>query len=117
MGTPIEDFIVASNENDILTRFVNDGDMSMRPVVPTLEPVDGHPGVVELRAHAVGDERAATGARTAEQLIRFRETGRLDDRRRRDGALDRTGASGPPGSTTPTVLGEIRRVYKPRPGC
>ena len=32
MGAPIADFIVASNANDILTRFVNDGDMSMRPV-------------------------------------------------------------------------------------
>ena len=38
MGAPIEDFIVASNANDILTRFVNDGDMSIAPVVPTLSP-------------------------------------------------------------------------------
>ena len=28
MGAPIADFIVASNANDILTRFVNDGDMT-----------------------------------------------------------------------------------------
>jgi len=28
MGTPIEDFVIASNANDILTRFVNDNDMS-----------------------------------------------------------------------------------------
>jgi threonine synthase len=35
MGAPIDDFIVASNANDILTRFVNDGDMSTRDVVPT----------------------------------------------------------------------------------
>ncbi len=32
------DFIVASNTNDILARFVNDGDMSTRDVVPTLSP-------------------------------------------------------------------------------
>jgi len=36
MGAPIRDFIVASNTNDILTRFVNDDDMSTRDVVPTL---------------------------------------------------------------------------------
>ena len=38
MGAPIDDFIVASNANDILARFVNDGDMSTREVVPTLSP-------------------------------------------------------------------------------
>ncbi|MGH9132989.1 MAG: threonine synthase, partial [Ilumatobacteraceae bacterium] len=36
MGAPIADFIVASNTNDIVTRFVNDADMSVRDVVPTL---------------------------------------------------------------------------------
>ena len=58
MGAPIADFIVASNANDILTRFVNDGDMSIRPVVADDESVDGYPGVVELRAPAVRDQRA-----------------------------------------------------------
>ncbi len=38
MGLPIEKFIVASNENDILTRFFESGTMSMKPVVPTLSP-------------------------------------------------------------------------------
>ena len=38
MGATIADFIVSSNSNDILTRFVNDGDMSTRDVVPTLSP-------------------------------------------------------------------------------
>ena len=38
MGAPIEDFVLASNTNDILTRFVNDGDMTARDVVPTLSP-------------------------------------------------------------------------------
>src|SRR4030095_16389453 len=37
-GPRIEDFVIASNENDILTRFVNDGDMSIATVVPTLSP-------------------------------------------------------------------------------
>ena len=57
MGAPIDQLVVASNANDILTRFVNDNDMSTAPVVPSLSPIDGHPGVVELRAAAVRDER------------------------------------------------------------
>ena len=38
MGAPITDFIVATNANDILARFVNDDDMSTAGVVPTLSP-------------------------------------------------------------------------------
>jgi threonine synthase len=38
MGATIADFIVSSNSNDILTRFVNDGDMSARDVTPTAAP-------------------------------------------------------------------------------
>ncbi len=38
MGAPISDFIVASNSNDLLTRFINDNDMSARAVMPTLSP-------------------------------------------------------------------------------
>jgi threonine synthase len=77
MGAPIADFIVASNANDILTRFVNDGDMSIRTVVPTSSPsmdiqVSSN---FERLLFEMNDRQ---GARTAEQLIRFRETGRLD---------------------------------------
>ena len=38
MGAPIDRLVVASNANDILTRFFNDNDMSTRPVVPSLSP-------------------------------------------------------------------------------
>ena len=38
MGLPIEKFIVASNANDILTRFFETGQMSISEVVPTLSP-------------------------------------------------------------------------------
>ena len=58
MGAPIDDFIVASNTNDILTRFVNDGDMSHPRRRADPQPEHGHPGVVELRTPAVRDERA-----------------------------------------------------------
>jgi threonine synthase len=38
MGLPIGQLIVGSNENDILTRFFESNDMSMRTVAPTLSP-------------------------------------------------------------------------------
>ncbi len=38
MGLPMARLIVGSNRNDILTRFLNGNDMSMRPVEPSLSP-------------------------------------------------------------------------------
>ena len=87
MGTPIEDFIVASNANDILTRFVNDGDMSVTGVVPTLSPsMDIQISSNFERMLWVMNE--GNGPRTGEQLQHFRQHGHLDGRRRVDGPLD-----------------------------
>jgi threonine synthase len=77
MGASIADFIVASNTNDILTRFVNDRDMSMRPVVPTSSP-SMDILVSSNFERLLFEMNGRQGARTAEQLIRFREVGRLD---------------------------------------
>ncbi|MCK6417866.1 MAG: threonine synthase [Alphaproteobacteria bacterium] len=38
MGAPIKDLVVASNRNDILTRFFETGAMTAQPVQPTLSP-------------------------------------------------------------------------------
>ncbi len=38
MGLPVEKLLLASNENNILTRFVNNGDYSVGTVVQTLSP-------------------------------------------------------------------------------
>ncbi len=38
MGLPIASLLLATNENNILTRFVNDGDYSLTGVVPTASP-------------------------------------------------------------------------------
>ena len=105
------DFVVASNANDILTRFVNDGDMSTRRRRADAQPVDGHPGVVELRAAAVRDERPRR-ARTGEQLRAVpRRRARSTRRRRRPRALDQRARSAPPGSTTPRCSPRSRRVH------
>jgi threonine synthase len=77
MGAPIRDFVVASNTNDILTRFVNEGDMSTRAVVPTLSPsMDIQ--VSSNFERLLFEMNGRDGGLTAEQLGRFRSTGRLD---------------------------------------
>jgi len=76
MGATIDDFIVASNTNDILTRFINDSDMSARDVVPTLSPsMDIQ--VSSNFERLLFEMNGRDGAMTAEQLGRFRSTGRL----------------------------------------
>ncbi len=76
-GAPIADFVVASNRNDILTRFVAGGDMSTRDVVPTLSPsMDIQ--VSSNFERLLFEMNGRDGGMTAEQLRRFRSTGRLD---------------------------------------
>ena len=76
-GAPIADFVVASNRNDILTRFVAGGDMSTRDVVPTLSPsMDIQ--VSSNFERLLFEMNGRDGGMTADQLRRFRSTGRLD---------------------------------------
>jgi threonine synthase len=77
MGAPISDFVVASNTNDILTRFVTSGDMTTRDVVPTLSPsMDIQ--VSSNFERLLFEMNGRDGGMTAEQLGRFRATGRLE---------------------------------------
>jgi threonine synthase len=76
MGASIADFIVASNANDILTRFIEHDDMSTRDVVPTLSPsMDIQ--VSSNFERLLFEMNDRDGGMTAEQLVRFRDTGRL----------------------------------------
>ena len=64
MGLPVDRLVVASNRNDILTRFFTTGTMEIREVVPTTSPVDGHPGQLQPGAAAVrgaGSRRCRRG--------------------------------------------------------
>src|SRR5215207_1571818 len=90
MGAPIDGFIVASNTNDILTRFFNDNDMSAAPVVPTLSPsMDIQ--VSSNFERLLFEMNGRDGGMTAEQLQRFRATGRLVvERDQRESFLDGT---------------------------
>jgi threonine synthase len=83
MGAPIERFVVASNTNDILTRFLRSNDMSTAEVVPTLSPsMDIQ--VSSNFERLLFEMNGRDGGLTAEQLRRFRASGRLsveDDQR------------------------------------
>jgi threonine synthase len=68
---------VASNSNDILTRFINEADMSTRMVVPTLSP-SMDIGVSSNFERLLFEMNGRDGGLTAEQLGRFRSTGRLE---------------------------------------
>jgi len=109
MGTPIADLIIASNANDILTRFVEHGDMSTAAVVPTLSPsMDIQVSSNFERMLWVMND--GDGARTGEQMVAFRERGRLpvsDEMRERW----ITGAFRAHSSTDDDVLAEIARLH------
>ena len=109
MGTPIADFVIASNANDILTRFVNDGDMSIADVVATLSPsMDIQVSSNFERMLWVMND--GNGPRTGEQLQRFRELGRLEiDPELRQRWI--SGAFRAARASDDEVLDEIRRVH------
>ncbi|MEM8748055.1 MAG: threonine synthase [Actinomycetota bacterium] len=109
MGAPIRDFVIASNTNDILTRFVEADDMSTRDVVPTLSPsMDIQ--VSSNFERLLFEMNGRDGGLTAEQLTRFRSSGRLDverDQRARwiDGSFRAVALD------DDATLAEIRRVH------
>ncbi|MET0579486.1 MAG: threonine synthase, partial [Ilumatobacteraceae bacterium] len=109
MGTPIADFVIASNANDILTRFVEDADMSIADVVATLSPsMDIQVSSNFERLLWVMND--GNGPRTGEQLQHLRTSGRLEI----DGdTMDRWihGAFRASSSTDDEVLAEIARVH------
>jgi threonine synthase len=76
MGAPIDRLVVASNANDILTRFFTTNDMSTRPVVPSLSPsmdIQVSSNFERLLFEINGRD----GGQTAEQLQNFRAMGSL----------------------------------------
>ena len=76
IGAPIDRLLVASNANDILTRFIDHNDMSVRPVVPSLSPsMDIQ--VSSNFERLLFEANHRDGGMTAEQLQRFRATGTL----------------------------------------
>lgn len=76
MGAPINQLVVASNANDILERFFNRNEMTTAPVVPSLSPsMDIQ--VSSNFERLLFEMNGRDGGLTAEQLQRFRATGKL----------------------------------------
>jgi threonine synthase len=77
IGVPIAGLIVASNHNDILTRFLTANDMSIRPVAPSLSP-SMDIGVSSNFERLLFELLDRDAARTASIMTGFRHTGRMD---------------------------------------
>ena len=76
MGLPVERFVVGSNRNDILTRFIHSGIMATSRVVPTLSPsMDIQ--VSSNFERLLFELNHRDGGMTTEQLNRFRQHGTL----------------------------------------
>ncbi|MEO9189017.1 MAG: threonine synthase [Acetobacteraceae bacterium] len=76
MGLPIARLLVASNRNDILTRFLDANDMSMRAVEPSLSP-SMDIGVSSNFERLLFELLDRDGASTGAAMRGFRETGRM----------------------------------------
>lgn len=74
MGTPLHHLVVASNSNDILTRFFENQTMTVTGVTPSLSPsMDIQ--VSSNFERLLFEMNDRDGAQTAQQLQRFRELG------------------------------------------
>ena len=77
MGLPVERFIVASNRNDILTRFFEQGAMQRETVTPSLSPsMDIQ--VSSNFERLLFELLDCDGSAVADIMARFAETGRFD---------------------------------------
>jgi threonine synthase len=76
MGLPISGFVIGSNRNDILARFLASNDMSAKPVEPSWSPsmdIQVSSNFERLLFELLGRDAAAT----AETMTRFRSEGRM----------------------------------------
>ena len=77
MGAPIDRFVVGSNVNDILTRWIETGALVSGEVVPTWSPsmdIQVSSNLERLLFELLDRD----GARTAELMVRFRELGSVE---------------------------------------
>jgi threonine synthase len=102
MGLPMGQLVIASNSNDILTRWVADGSMVAEEVVPTLSPamdIQVSSNHERLLFELLGRD----GEATRELLVRFRDLGSVEAPR-----SDRFSAAR---IDDPQVLDTIREVH------
>ena len=77
MGLPVDQLVIASNKNDILTRWATSGSLVAEEVVPTLSPsMDIQ--VSSNHERLIFELTGRDGARTADVLARFRGLGSVE---------------------------------------
>jgi threonine synthase len=77
MGLPIDQLVIGSNSNDILTRWAADGSLVAEPVVPTYSPsMDIQ--VSSNHERLLFELSGRNGPRTADLLTRFRGLGAVE---------------------------------------
>jgi threonine synthase len=77
MGLPVDQLVIGSNSNDILTRWATDGSLVAEPVVPTYSPsMDIQ--VSSNHERLLFELSGRDGHRTAELLDRFRGLGAVE---------------------------------------
>lgn len=104
-GARIERLAVASNANDIITRWVRTGSLVAEQVVPTLSPsMDIQ--VSSNHERLLFELLDRDGARTAELLARFREVGSVEAPRALELLAERVDDAG--------TLAEITRTWRER---
>ncbi len=109
MGAPIEQLILATNENDILARFFNTGVYARGEVQPTLSPAmdiqvaSNFERYLYYRLGCDGDRLRAT-------MEQFGETGRIDAEGADEGAVDPDITAGT--GTMDDCLDAIRRCHR-----
>jgi threonine synthase len=109
MGLPVERLIIGANRNNILARWLDANDMSIRPVEPSLSPsMDIQ--VSSNFERMLFDLCGRNGATIQDMMRRFRKTGRLELTATRHARLTKlfTGAR----VDDETTLGVIRRVFE-----
>ncbi len=77
MGLPIERLIIATNANDILTRFMETGAMTAKPVTPTLSPA------MDIQVSSnferlLFELHGRNGSAVAQAMAAFRESGTMN---------------------------------------
>ena len=97
MGLPIDRLVIATNVNDILVRTLATGGYELRERDGDLVALDGHPGLVELRAAAVRGLRPRRGGGARADGVAGAVAALLDVER---GAVARSARSSAPAAPT-----------------
>ncbi len=109
MGLPVRRLILATNENDILSRCFSKGEYSLGDVVPTISPSMDIQVASNFERYLYYKANGDT-ARVRQMIHDFESSGRLEIPREADGGVDPLFAAGV--GDTESTLATIRRYYE-----